>query len=138
MNRSPLTQRPAWKALTAHYQEIKNLHLRELFAQDPSRGTRLACEGAGLFLDYSKNRLTDQTLHLLLNLANEADLEQHIQAMFRGDRINVTENRAVLHTALPSPRTVPCSTRPCVHPGTGASRWTATMWCRTSTRCWIG
>jgi glucose-6-phosphate isomerase len=104
MNRTPLTQRPAWKALAAHYQEIKGLHLRSIFAQDPSRGTRLACEGAGLFLDYSKNRLTDQTLHLLLNLANEADLAQHILAMFRGDRINITEDRAVLHTALRAPR----------------------------------
>jgi len=104
MNRSPLTQRPAWKALAAHYEEVKGLHLRELFARTPDRGSRMVCEGAGLYLDYSKNRLTDQTLHLLLNLANEADLEQHIQAMFRGDRINATEDRAVLHTALRAPR----------------------------------
>ena len=104
MNRSPLTQRPTWKALATHYQEVKNLHLRELFTQDPSRGTRLTCEGAGLYLDYSKNRITDQTLHLLLNLANEADLEQHIRAMFRGDKINLTEDRAALHTALRAPR----------------------------------
>ncbi len=104
MNRSPLTQRPAWKALAMHYQEVKNLHLRELFAQDPQRSARLTCEGAGLYLDYSKNRITDQTLHLLLNLANEADLEQHIRAMFRGDKINLTEDRAVLHTALRAPR----------------------------------
>lgn len=103
MNRTPLTQRPAWKALAAHYQDVKNLHIRELFAKDSSRGQRLACEGAGLYLDYSKNRITDQTIHLLLNLANEADLEQHILAMFRGDKINVTENRAVLHTALRAP-----------------------------------
>ncbi len=104
MNRTPLTQRPAWKALVAHHTEVKPLHLWDLFAQDPSRGSRLACEGAGLYLDYSKNRLTDQTIHLLLNLANEADLEQHIKAMFRGDRINATEDRAVLHTALRAPR----------------------------------
>jgi len=104
MNRSPLTQRPAWKALVAHYEEVKDLHLRELFTRTPDRGVRMACEGAGLHLDYSKNRLTDQTLHLLLNLANEADLEQHIKAMFRGDRINTTEDRAVLHTALRAPR----------------------------------
>ncbi len=104
MNHSPLTQRPTWKALAAHHAEEKNLHLRDLFAQDPNRGTRLACEGAGLYLDYSKNRITDQTIHLLLNLANEADLEQHIQAMFRGDKINITENRAVLHTALRAPK----------------------------------
>jgi glucose-6-phosphate isomerase len=104
MNRSPLTQRPAWKALAAHYQDVKNLHLRELFAQDPGRGARLTCEGVGLYLDYAKNRITDQTIHLLLNLANEADLEQHILAMFRGDKINHTEGRAVLHTALRAPR----------------------------------
>jgi glucose-6-phosphate isomerase len=104
MNRSPLTQRPAWKALAAHYQEIKGLHLRSIFTQDQNRGNRLVCEGAGLYLDYSKNRITDHTIHLLLNLANEADLEQHIKAMFRGDKINLTEGRAVLHTALRAPR----------------------------------
>lgn len=104
MTRLPLTQRPAWQALAAHHQEVRNLHLRELFARDPARGDRMACEGAGLWLDYSKNRLTDETLRLLLALAREADLAGRIQAMFRGDRINATEHRAVLHTALRAPR----------------------------------
>jgi len=103
MTRLPLTQRPAWLALAAHHQEVRNLHLRELFVQDPARGDRMACEGAGLWLDYSKHRLTDETLRLLLALAREADLEGRIQAMFRGDRINATEHRAVLHTALRAP-----------------------------------
>ncbi len=104
MNQLSLTQRPSWKALTAHHAEVKGLHLRGLFAQDPTRGERLTCEGAGLFLDYSKNRLTDETLRLLLELATEADLRGRIEAMFRGDRINVTEDRAVLHTALRAPK----------------------------------
>jgi glucose-6-phosphate isomerase len=103
MNKLPLTQRPSWKALEAHYAKIKDLHLRELFAQDSTRGQRYTCEAAGLFLDYSKHRITDETLRLLLDLADEADLPGHIEAMFRGDRINVTEDRAVLHTALRAP-----------------------------------
>jgi glucose-6-phosphate isomerase len=100
----PLTQRPAWKALAAHHKKIQKLHLRELFADDPKRGDRLTIEAVGLYLDYSKNRITDQTLKLLLQLAKESDLSGRIAAMFRGDKINVTENRAVLHVALRAPK----------------------------------
>ena len=100
----PLTARPAWKALTAHYETVKDLQLRKLFAQDPRRGERLTTEAAGVFLDYAKNRITDTTIELLLQLAAESGLRAHIDAMFRGDRINVSERRAVLHTALRSPR----------------------------------
>jgi glucose-6-phosphate isomerase len=100
----PLRQRPAWKALERHYEEIRELHLRELFAADPERGERLAAEGAGLYLDYSKNRVTDETLALLVRLAEESGLAERIEAMFRGERINVSENRAVLHVALRMPR----------------------------------
>ncbi len=102
-NRIPLTQCNAWKALTAH-RKNKDLQLRALFADDPNRGQRLTVEAAGLFLDYSKNRITDETLGLLLQLAEESGLREQIDAMFRGDRINVTENRAVLHVALRAPR----------------------------------
>jgi glucose-6-phosphate isomerase len=98
-----LTRRPAWKALAAHYKEVKQLHLRELFAGDPSRGQRLTIEGAGLFLDYSKNRVTDRTIELLVQLAEESGLRGRIDAMFRGQKINVTEKRAVLHVALRAP-----------------------------------
>ena len=98
-----LTRRPAWKALAAHYKEVKQLHLRELFAGDPSRGQRLTIEGAGLFLDYSKNRVTDRTIELLVQLAEESGLRERIDAMFRGQKINVTEKRAVLHVALRAP-----------------------------------
>src|SRR5947208_10490802 len=101
---TPLTQRPAWKALEDHYQEIRNIHLRTLFAEDPKRGQRLTLEDAGIYLDYSKNRITDDTLRLLLQLAETAGLRERIDAMFRGDKINVTENRAVLHVALRAPR----------------------------------
>jgi glucose-6-phosphate isomerase len=97
------TQLPSWKALQAHYQQVRNLHLRELFSQDPSRGERLCAEGAGIYLDYSKNRVTDETLRLLLQLAVEAGLRERMDAMFRGDKINVTEDRAVLHVALRAP-----------------------------------
>jgi glucose-6-phosphate isomerase len=100
----PLTQRAAWKALEAHAATVRGRHLREFFAADPGRGERLTAEGAGLFLDYSKNRVTDETLALLVQLARESDLRGRIDAMFRGDRINVTENRAVLHVALRAPR----------------------------------
>jgi glucose-6-phosphate isomerase len=100
----PLTKRPAWKALAIHYKKARELHLRELFADDPKRGERLTAEAAGLFLDYSKNRITDETLNLLLQLAAECGLRQRIDAMFRGDKINITENRAVLHVALRAPR----------------------------------
>ena len=100
----PLTQRTTWKALAVHHKKVRKLHLRELFADDPRRGERLTAEAAGLFLDYSKNRITGQTLKLLVELAKEAGLRQRMEAMFRGDRINVTENRAVLHTALRAPK----------------------------------
>src|SRR3954451_15627058 len=100
----PLTQRPAWKALEAHYQKVRDVHLRQLFADDPKRGERLTAEGVGLYLDYSKNRITDETLKLLLRLAEESGLRDRIDAMFRGDKINITEKRAVLHTALRAPR----------------------------------
>ncbi len=98
-----ITQLPAWKALEAHYGEIRDIHLRQLFADDTRRGDRFAVEGAGLYLDYSKNRINDETLRLLLELAKVRRLTDRIEAMFRGDKINVTENRAVLHTALRAP-----------------------------------
>src|SRR5947209_1593665 len=94
----------AWKALTAHHDTIGHLHLRRLFADDPARGERMTAEAVGLYLDYSKNRITDETLGLLLRLAEESGLRGRIDAMFRGDRINVTEGRAVLHVALRAPR----------------------------------
>ena len=100
----PLTSRPAWKALQAHYDEVRQVHLRELFANDATRGERLAIEAAGLYLDYSKNRITDETLKLLVQLAEESGLRARIDAMFRGEKINITENRAVLHVALRAPR----------------------------------
>ena len=102
-NIAPLTQRAAWKALQAHHTKIKELHLRQLFADDPKRGERLTAEAAGLFLDYSKNRITDETLKLLIQLAEESGLRGRMEAMFRGDKINITENRAVLHVALRAP-----------------------------------
>ena len=101
---APLSRRPAWKALAAHSRKIRPQHLRALFAADPKRGQRLTLEAAGLFLDYSKNRVTDQTLKLLVKLAKESGLRERISAMFGGERINVTENRAVLHVALRAPR----------------------------------
>jgi glucose-6-phosphate isomerase len=104
MATSPLRMRPSWAALAAHHQQVKDLHLRSLFAADPRRGERLTLEAAGIFLDYSKNRITDETLRLLLALAEESGLRERIDAMFRGDRINVTEDRAVLHVALRAPR----------------------------------
>src|SRR6516162_7294595 len=100
---TPLTKRPAWKALAAHCRKIKPLHLRKLFAADPKRGQHLTVEGAGLFLDYSKNRVTDQTLKLLLRLAKESGLRERVDAMFSGEKINITEKRAVLHVALRAP-----------------------------------
>ncbi len=102
--KKPLTQRTAWKALAAHHKAIKKLHLRELFAKDPKRGDRLAASAAGLFLDYSKNRITDKTMALLLKLAQESGLRARIDAMFNGEKINLTENRSVLHIALRAPR----------------------------------
>jgi len=94
----------AWQALTAHYQQIKDVHLRRLFAEDPGRGERLTAEGAGLYLDYSKNRITDETMRLLLRLAQERGVAERRDAMFRGEKINITEQRAVLHVALRAPR----------------------------------
>jgi glucose-6-phosphate isomerase len=101
---APLIARPAWKALEAHYEKIRGTHLRTLFAHDPERGRRLTAEAVGLYLDYSKNRITDETLALLLQLAEESGLRTRIDAMFRGEKINVTEERAVLHVALRAPR----------------------------------
>jgi len=98
-----LTKRPAWEALAAHHKNVKGLHLRDLFAADPKRGERLTVEAVGLFLDYSKNRVTDETLKLLLQLAEESGLHERANAMFRGEKINATENRAVLHVALRAP-----------------------------------
>src|ERR1700716_1418056 len=99
-----LTARPSWKALESHYQKVRQSHLRQLFADDPKRGERLTTEAVGLYLDYSKNRVTDETLKLLLQLAEESGLRARIDAMFRGEKINVTENRAVLHVALRAPK----------------------------------
>src|SRR3981189_1214068 len=96
----PLIERPAWAALQAHHKRIAPFHLRKLFADDPGRGERLTLEAAGIFLDYSKNRVTDETLKLLMQLAEESGLRERIDAMFRGDKINITEKRAVLHVAL--------------------------------------
>ena len=101
---SSLARRAAWKALQSHYKTIRETHLRTLFEQDPRRGERLTAQGAGLFLDYSKNRVTDETLGLLLQLAEESGLRQRIHAMFSGEKINITEKRAVLHVALRAPR----------------------------------
>ena len=99
-----LTSSPAWQALAAHHAGIRDRHLRELFASEPGRGDRLVAEAAGLFLDYSKQRVTAETMALLLGLAREAGLRERIDAMFRGDHINVTEDRSVLHVALRMPR----------------------------------
>ena len=104
LNLKPLTQRPAWKALTAHHQKTGRQHLRQLFAADKKRGETLTAIGAGLFLDYSKNRVTSETLKLLLQLAKESNLRGRMDAMFHGEKINFTENRAVLHTALRAPK----------------------------------
>jgi len=104
MTQVALTERPAWKALAAHHREIAGTDLRRLFAEDPRRGERLTLEAAGVYLDYSKNRLTEETLRLLLRLAEESRLRERIDAMFRGDPINVSENRSVMHVALRAPR----------------------------------
>jgi glucose-6-phosphate isomerase len=99
-----LTEAPSWQALQAHYEKVKDIQLRRLFAADPSRGDRLAAEAAGLYLDYSKNRITDETIRLLIHLANERGVAERRDAMFRGEKINITEGRAVLHVALRAPR----------------------------------
>ena len=101
---APLAERQAWKDLAAHYLKVRDVHLRKLFADDAKRGERLTAEAVGLFLDYSKNRITDETLKLLLRLADESGLRARINAMFAGEKINITENRAVLHVALRAPR----------------------------------
>ena len=100
----PLTQLKAWKDLKAHHKKIGDVHLRDLFAADPKRGTEMTVEAMGLFFDYSKNRVTDKTIKLLIDLAKESGLQSRIDAMFRGDKINVTEGRAVLHVALRAPK----------------------------------
>jgi glucose-6-phosphate isomerase len=99
-----VTEHAAWNALVVHHQNVRGLHLRELFADDPTRGKRMTIEAVGLYLDYSKNRVTDETLKLLVQLADESGLRERIDAMFRGEKINITENRAVLHLALRAPR----------------------------------
>jgi glucose-6-phosphate isomerase len=101
-----LTATPSWRALTAHQAQIKDVHLRTLFADDPGRAERFCAEGAGLFLDYSKNRITDETLRLLLQLAEERGVAKRRDAMFAGEKINATERRAVMHVALRAPRGV--------------------------------
>jgi glucose-6-phosphate isomerase len=104
MKLAPLRQRPAWQALESHYEAIRNRHLRELFAEDPKRAEKLSLDAMGVFLDYSKNRITEETLRLLLELVEQSGLRERRDAMFRGDKINTTENRAVLHVALRAPR----------------------------------
>jgi glucose-6-phosphate isomerase len=104
MTNAPLRSRPAWAALTEQYEKIRDIHLRDLFAADPDRGERMTAEAAGLYLDYSKNRVTDDTMALLIELANQSGLKERTAAMFSGERINTTENRSVLHIALRKPR----------------------------------
>src|SRR5215468_2334445 len=100
----PAIKRQAWDALDAHHKKTSKLHLRQLFADDPERGERMAVEAVGLYLDYSKNRVTYETLKLLLRLAEQSGLQSRIEAVFRGEKINVTEKRAVLHVALRAPK----------------------------------
>src|SRR5712691_11210782 len=102
--KQPAVRRQAWKALESHYKKVSTLHLRQLFGEDPKRGERMAVEAVGLYLDYSKNRVTGETLELLLQLAEESGLQARIDAMIRGEKINVTEKRAVLHVALRAPK----------------------------------
>src|ERR1700753_396344 len=104
MPATPLRERKAWQALERHYAEISGTHLRDLFAADPTRGERLTAEAAGIYLDYSKNRITDETLALLLQLAEQSRLRARIDAMFGGEKINVSERRAVLQVALRAPK----------------------------------
>src|SRR5258707_6025663 len=103
MSAVPLRERKAWQALQRHYDEIAGRHLRELFAEDPGRGERLTAEACGLYLDYSKNRITDETMRLLVELAEESGVPERRDAMFRGEHINVSEDRSVLHVALRMP-----------------------------------
>jgi glucose-6-phosphate isomerase len=104
LTRNRAVKRPAWKALEAHAEKVREFHLRQLFADDPKRGERMTAEAAGIYLDYSKNRITDETLKLLIQLAEESGLQERIDAMFRGEKINLTEKRAVLHVVLRAPR----------------------------------
>jgi len=104
LTRNRAVKRPAWKALEAHAEKVREFHLRQLFADDPKRGERMTAEAAGIYLDYSKNRITDETLKLLIQLAEESGLQERIDAMYRGEKINLTEKRAVLHVALRAPR----------------------------------
>src|ERR1700683_1681293 len=104
LSKPPRTRQTAWSALAAHCKTVSKLHCKQLFADDPKRGERLAVEAAGLYLDYSKNRLTDETLRLLLQLAEASGLRARIDAMFRGEKLNITEKRAVWHVALRAPR----------------------------------
>jgi glucose-6-phosphate isomerase len=104
LTKPPKARQTAWRALASHYKTVAKLHLQQLFADDPKRGERLAVEAVGLYLDYSKNRVTDETMRLLLQLAEESGLKARIDAMFRGEKINITEKRAVLHVALRAPR----------------------------------
>jgi glucose-6-phosphate isomerase len=104
ITRGPVVKRQAWKNLTAHSKKVREIHLRQLFAKDPKRGTNMTAEALGLFLDYSKNRITNETLQLLIRLAEESGLKDRISAMFRGEKINLTEKRAVLHVALRAPK----------------------------------
>src|SRR5262245_18224873 len=106
MNSQTLTARPAWKALETHSKQSRDHHLRALFAADPKRRERMTAEAVGLYLDYSKNRITDGTLTLLLRLAEDCGLRARIEAMFKGEKINITEKRAVLHVALRAPKGV--------------------------------
>src|SRR5271169_2412334 len=99
----PLTTRKAWAALKAHYKTARAIQLKKLFDDDPKRGEKFTAEALGIYLDYSKNRITEKTMKLLLDLAKESGLRERIDAMFRGDKINITENRAVLHVALRAP-----------------------------------
>src|SRR5271157_359890 len=101
---APLANRPAWAALLAHQKSVAPLHLRKLFADDATRGERLTLAAAGVYLDYSKNRVTDETVRLLVELAEQSGLRERIDAMFRGEKINISEQRAVLHVALRAPR----------------------------------
>src|SRR5262249_26360888 len=104
MSTTKLRDLPAWKALETHHRQVRDRHLRELFADDPGRGERLPTEAAGLHLDHSKHRVTEETLKLLVRLAEESGLQERIDAMFRGEPINTTEHRSVLHLALRAPR----------------------------------
>src|SRR5229473_6890800 len=101
---APRLTRSAWQELKTHYSKVQERHLRQLFAEDPQRGERLTAEAVGIYLDYSKHRITDETLRLLMRLAEESGLRHRIDAMFRGEKINVTERRAVLHVALRAPK----------------------------------